>query len=184
MFVLNVDKIRARMAELNIPSIEHLARRIHVHRNSLGRYFCGAPVLPGSISRMLEDLSLDSAAALRSTRERTEVDSEPIAPLIDRLTEKLPKAAYALFGSRASHRARKYSDFDIGVFSIEELSLETYLALIDEKEAFEESSPYFVDLVNLNRADAEFLRNIKADMRFLGGRHSDWVGLLKRISAA
>jgi len=45
-----------------------------------------------------------------------------------------------------------------------------------------ERLPTFVDLVNLNRAEPEFLRSISREWQFLAGRHSAWLALRERAA--
>lgn len=59
-----------------------------------------------------------------------------------------------LFGSRANGKAKKFSDFDIGIKGAKPLPLKT-IALI--KEALEDSDlPFEVDVVDLARATEKF----------------------------
>ena len=46
-----------------------------------------------------------------------------------------------------------------------------------------EDMPYMVEAVNLNRADAEFLRNASHGWQFLAGNVSDWVELERKVAA-
>lgn len=63
---------------------------------------------------------------------------------------------FSLFGSRASGKARLFSDYDIGILGRRQVSLET-LAMI--KEALEESDlPYTIDVVDLSAVSQEFKR--------------------------
>ena len=45
------------------------------------------------------------------------------------------------------------------------------------KDDLEEDLPWFVDLVNLNKADNEFLTNIRPDIKFLAGNYRDFAKL-------
>ncbi|TAN57911.1 nucleotidyltransferase domain-containing protein [Patescibacteria group bacterium] len=59
-----------------------------------------------------------------------------------------------VFGSRARGRARKFSDYDIGILGRRPLSSEK-MALI--KDAFEESNlPYRVDVVDFSTVSKKF----------------------------
>lgn len=183
MYVLNLNSIKAAMARRGIRGFTALARRTGVHRNTIGRFvWKREPVLPESVSRILDELELSPAQALERVEERAAdaTASGALAGLVDELVELCPKAAYVLFGSRARGDARRYSDFDIGVFSTEGVQMGQYLGLLDVKERHEDNLPWFVDLVNLNNADVQFLQSIAADLRFLAGRQGDWQALQKR----
>ena len=178
-FVLNRDVIQSAMAKKRIRGLSDLARRTGVHRNTLGRFiYRQLPVLPDSIARVFEELSVSPGDALKRIGDPSPSSTRAIvAEIADKLLAKHHEAAYVLFGSRARNDARKYSDFDIGVFSKDGLPLEKYLSLLDIKGGFEEDQPWFFDLVNLNNADSEFLKNIGPDLQFLAGRHGDWLAL-------
>jgi predicted nucleotidyltransferase len=179
MFVLNRETINKAIRTSGLRNISETAKKIGVHRNSLGRYISGQePVLPESISRLLEFLRLDAGAAIIHRASPCLIsEADPVAALVDELVVAFPEAAYVLFGSRARKDSRRYSDFDLGVYSKNGIKLEKYLWLLEFKERFEEKSPYFVDFVNLNNATADFLKSILPDLQFLGGRHSDWMAL-------
>lgn len=181
MFVLERSTVLAAMRRRGFRTVSALADHLGVHRNSLGRYLAGEPVLPDSVSKLLQLLALDVGQAVKIA-EDPRFEGEEISTLIDELLVRQPRAAYVLFGSRARGRAQRYSDFDVGVFSKGGISTETYLRLLETKEDFEEQSPFFVDLVNLSRASQDFLRGISKDLIFLAGRQTDWLEL-KRISA-
>jgi len=68
-----------------------------------------------------------------------------------------------IFGSRAKEKARKYSDYDIGISG--KRPLPSYLKVLIE-EALEESDlPFKVDIVDFSKVSKDFkkvaLKNIK-----------------------
>ena len=140
-------------------------------------------MFPESVSRLLDLLGVEIEKAIIRDPSTVQIQTEAIAGLIDSLLSADSKVAYVLFGSRARNRARRYSDYDIGIFSADGIDLERYLKLLGIKEEAEDDLPFFIDLVNLNNADDEFLRNISGDLQFLAGRHSDWIALRKRSAA-
>ncbi len=181
MFVLNVAAIRAAMKRKGICSVERLAQKVGLHRNSIARYMTGKEsVFPDSIGRVLEALEIEPCNAVCIKAPPEAASNDALSPLLDELMATLPNCAYVLFGSRSRGSAKQYSDFDIGVFSLAGLSLDNYLKLVEIKERHEDTLPYFVDLVNLNSADANFLHAIAPDIKFLSGRRSDWLELKRR----
>ena len=59
-----------------------------------------------------------------------------------------------IFGSRATRKAKKFSDYDIGIFGKKSVSFET-LGLIDE--AFENSDlPYIINVVDFSMVSSKF----------------------------
>jgi len=50
------------------------------------------------------------------------------------------------------------------------------------KDEYMEDEPFFVDIVNLNRADDDFMRDISRNWQFLSGRLSDWIDLQRKAA--
>ncbi|NLD28056.1 MAG: nucleotidyltransferase domain-containing protein [Myxococcales bacterium] len=108
---------------------------------------------------------------------------EKIAPIIDRLHEEFPDVTFILFGSRAKGTAAKYSDWDIGALRAGGLPHDEYKKVLIRKDELVEDFPYFVDMVNLDRADAAFLREASRGWVFLTGRLADWIEFKKGVAA-
>lgn len=70
-----------------------------------------------------------------------------------------------IFGSRAKERARKFSDYDIGIVGKRPLSFEK-MALIED--ALEESDlPFRVDLIDFHSVTKEFKKSAAAKIRMI-----------------
>ena len=81
--------------------------------------------------------------------------------VLDILRAHLPAAAVWVFGSRATGRARRYSDLDIAIDAGRRLSLDETAILA---ETFGESDlPYRVDIVDWQAIDHRFRRLIAAE---------------------
>ena len=82
--------------------------------------------------------------------------------VLDVLAERLPRSALVwVFGSRATGRARRYSDLDLAIDAGRPLTLDEAAILRDD---FEESDlPYRVDLVDWRAIDDRFRRLIAAE---------------------
>jgi predicted nucleotidyltransferase len=80
----------------------------------------------------------------------------------DILNAHLPcRAQIWVFGSRATGRARRYSDLDLAIDAGRRLTLDEYAILT---EAFSESDlPYRVDIVDWNAIDEHFRCLIEAE---------------------
>lgn len=102
--------------------------------------------------------------------------------LIDELHARFPEVTFVLFGSRAEGRARRYSDWDIGVYSREGVSHARYRAIVRAAREAMDATPYLVDVVNLNRAEPEFLLEIAKHWRFLTGWRRDWEELRRKAA--
>ena len=97
---------------------------------------------------------------------RIDVSPEHRRIVLDLLAEYLPKAGKVwVFGSRATGRARRYSDLDLAIDAGRRLTLDECAILA---EAFEESDlPYRVDIVDWHAIDDRFRSLIKAERVFL-----------------
>jgi predicted nucleotidyltransferase len=72
-----------------------------------------------------------------------------------------------LFGSRARGTARKYADFDIGIYMKTPLSWRRFSVWKTQVE--EIAWPYRIDLVDLGRAPSDFWDTIQDEMIVLHG---------------
>lgn len=181
MYILDSQEFRRRLKEQGYPSIGALAKSLGIHRNTVYHYLSGNGVFPDALEKILLALKLEPTKALKQTGQTAVFKTEAIAPLIDRLHQAFPDVTFVLFGSRTRPKHHKYADWDIGVFSTEGLSHEAFLRIVFAKSELEEDSPYFIDLVNLNRAGKEFLSEISKDWMFLTGKRQDWIELNKKI---
>ena len=181
MYRLNTDKFRAALHRSGYRSIKDLAAQLGIHRNAIYYYLNGRNVLPDVIARVLDAVSLPPGEAF----ERIETlpgEQLPasVAKLVDNLQTAFPRTTFILFGSRASGRARRYSDFDIGAYRQDKIETDEYLDMIALKNDLEEQCPYFIDLVNLTAADLPFLAGIRDSLVFLGGKQTDFLDLRMR----
>ena len=180
MLVLDKERFRHALKEKGYHSIQELAETIGVHRNTLQYYLSERPLLPEPLVKAFKSLDLAASDVLIDKKEDESAPDDVIAPLIDPLHAEFPGVTIVLFGSRTQKRAHKYSDWDIGVFSGGGLSHSDYLKIRKRAGDMAEDLPYFVDLVNLNRADGPFLAAISRSWRFLTGKLGDWAELQRR----
>lgn len=66
-----------------------------------------------------------------------------------------------LFGSWARHEEKHSSDIDIAIEPTNEIPLSKWTNLVDRVE--ESTIPYKVDIVNLNNASKELIKNVKKE---------------------
>ena len=86
-----------------------------------------------------------------------------------------------MFGSRAREDFKRFSDYDLGLYSSTELEFSEYSKLLNIVAEFKESALEEVELVNLNNADKQFLLNISSDLKFVGGSYKSWSKLLTKL---
>ena len=85
--------------------------------------------------------------------------SEKHRAIVDNILKSVPYSFY-VFGSRVKGTAKPFSDLDLAV---EETLLMRERSLLETM--FEESDlPFKVDLIELEKVDKEFVKNIKPDL--------------------
>lgn len=183
MYVLNQSAFKHALAKEGYRSGKELAERLKIHRNTVGAYLQGKGVLPEAFEQIIRALKLHPAEALIDIAEDADVDTiSRIMPLVAALAQRLKDCSVFLFGSRAKRSAAKYSDFDLGIYSSRSLSHKEFRELVKVKDDYEEQLPYFVDLINLNSANSQFLAGIIDDLILLSGNYSDLIKLKAVVS--
>lgn len=180
MHIIDNQRFEKALKENGYATIGELAKDLGIHRNTIHHYLSGESVFPSSLEKIFQRLKLRPEEILVQTEESHQGGVEPIASLVDLLQKICSSAAFVLFGSRAKEKSKKYSDWDIGLFCTEGLDHKLYRKMRQAKEEFEESTPYMIDLVNLNRADNEFLKTARRRWQFLGGSLKSWLALNKK----
>lgn len=183
MQIVDNKRFAKAMKDKGYSSIGEFAKRLGVHRNTIHYYLSGHGVFPQAFEKIMKALDLKPSDILIDDGISTGSSFEQIASLIDELHTEFPQVSFVLFGSRSRGEAAKYADWDIGVFSDKGLSHETYRRVVRRKNELIEDLPFFVDIVNLNRADENFLAEISKEWRFLAGRLSDWIKMQRKAAA-
>lgn len=181
MYILDEHQFQTQLKKKGYRSISQLAKNLGIHRNTIHHYLSGNSVFPEKLDAIFLALDLDFKEAIVKRQKFTEDIAAPIAKVIDELHAKFPEATFILFGSRAQGTARKYSDWDLGVFCRKGLPHEVFCKIRRKKIEFEEKSPYFIDLINLNRGDQDFLKEVSQHWIFLTGKRQDWIELQKKV---
>ena len=177
MHILNHELFSEALKASSFKTIKNLAAHLGIHRNTIQHYLAGAAVIPDALDRALETLGLNPSRAFIKKTPGANVKFKEIAPIASAVSDKFPDVILVLFGSRARGTNRKYSDFDLGVYSSKSISHREYTQMIAIKESIEEDLPFFVDLINLNSADTDFIKEISKDWIFLSGNIKHWIDL-------
>ena len=180
---LTIDTARLRKAiqDRGYSSAMEFAEAVGVHRNTLGNYLSGRTALPSGLGRILTALDLDPADVLSLPIRRRQVPGLTVTDLVDGLAEIAPRGAFVLFGSRARGTAKPYSDYDIGFFATDSIDFAVFSRMLDRVAEWSETSLVTVQLVDLSRADPEFLAGIVDDAVFIGGSYAVWCELLRKM---
>lgn len=181
MHIINPERFRQALHEKGYRSIGELARRVGIHRNTIHYYLSGNDVFPEKLEQIMAALDLDPSDLIKKTPSPQLPRVAPIAPIIDTLVSEFPAVTFILFGSRATGKNRKYSDWDIGVTKKGVLDHEEHRKISIRCDDLTEDFPYFVQIVNLDRADRDFLRCASQGWKFLAGHLENWVDLHKRV---
>ena len=177
---LQTERLEQAMREHGFESVRAFADALGVHRNTVHNYLHGRATLPDAFVRMLVALDLDPGEVLRLRRPSVHVPALRVADLVDELAAVLPEAAIVLFGSRARGDAKPHSDYDLGVFRSGPLEFTEYSRALDVVEEWNERSLSRAQLVDLVRADPDFVVDIADDLRFLAGSLRAWCDLLRK----
>lgn len=184
MYIIDHKRFERALKERGFGSIGEFAKALGVHRNTIHHYLSGRGVLPSSVEKAIRLLNLRPQDILIDSEESDRLKIlEVIAAVVDRLHMEFPGVSFVLFGSRARDANQKYSDWDLGAYSSGGLPHETYRKIVKLKNELSEDLPYFIDVVNLNRADGDFLMNVSKDWQFLTGNVSDWIALQRKAAA-
>ncbi|MFA5812736.1 MAG: helix-turn-helix domain-containing protein [bacterium] len=184
MLIIDSKRFYEALKKRGYRSVKELAQAIGVHRNTIQHYLSGQGVFPSSLEKVMKALAVEPADILT---EKTDNADSPvpavIANLIDSLHVEFPAVSFVLFGSRTTGKARRYSDWDIGVYSRHGLDHPTYRKIVLRKDDLAENLPYSVDIINLNNADPQFLRAISRSWMWLAGFNQDWLDLQRKAAA-
>jgi predicted nucleotidyltransferase len=181
-YVLNIDSLTALARQSGFKSLSDLGQHLGFHRNTLGHFARGESIFPKSLHALFTFLGVDGRKHIQLL-EHSKADTT-LAQIVDAILAAAPTCCVTLFGSRSRGTNRPYSDYDLGLFSKSQVSHAQYLELVEVVEEVSEDFPFRVQLVNLCKAENEFLSQIGPDLRFLGGRMSDWIALRKAADGA
>jgi len=178
--VLDTERLQRQIHARGYSTLRDFADAVGVHRNTVGNYLSGKTALPNALARILAALDLAPADVLSLPIRRRQVPGLVLSDLIEELQVTVPETAVVLFGSRARGTAKRYSDYDIGVFSLDALDFPTFSRLLDLVSAWNEESLVTAQLVDLTHAGVDFLTGLAEDFVFLAGSQAAWCGLLRK----
>jgi len=178
--ILDTTRLQLEIRARGFATAQEFADSVGVHRNTVGNYLSGKTALPNALARILTALDLAPADVLSLPVRRRQVPGLALVDLIEQLRSAAPDVAVVLFGSRARGTAKRYSDYDVGIFGSEKFEFAAFSRLLDLASSWNEASLATVQLVDLTPAEAGFLTNLSKDLVFLAGSHAAWCGLLRK----
>lgn len=184
---INDDVLKQALQRQGYKRLSHFAQDQKVNRMTLHHYLKGRGPLPENYYHICDSLGVDPLAFLTPQLESVVAEQEKIQPIIQALLRQQPDLAVGLIGSRARGRAKKYSDWDLGVTrGAKALTPQEGLRLKTLVEDAAENLPWFVDVVNLDQAPLWFLQKIDYQPVYLGGNRAPWeffLGVLHGIQS-
>ena len=167
MELLDKNRLQRYLLASGIPSVLELSRRADLNKNTLLPYLQGRRgIYAEPISKIAAVLGIDPGdlCAARSSGNFFERAARFLESRIG------PDRCIVLFGSRSRNSAKPYSDFDLGIFSLnEKLSADRYLILKSDLEDHLDDEAYGADLQNLDQAPNWFLESIGNDLKLAAG---------------
>lgn len=173
-------KFKQRLLERGFRNLAHFSQKTGIHRNTLQNLLSGKNVFAHSFQEVTEQLEVDPLELIvPQTKFGMKIPYvEELAPIVSKLIKMEKKLAVILIGSRAQKKAKKYSDWDLGVVRHPKpLSGREYLRLKGMVEEWSEDLVRTIDLVNLDQAPRWFLENLKEKIVFLDGNEEAFIYL-------
>lgn len=175
---LDASRLQSEIHKRGYSTVQDFADAVGVHRNTVGNYLAGKTALPAALTKILLALDLAPADVLSLPFRRRQVPGLMISDLTESLRAAAPQAVFVLFGSRARGRAKRHSDYDVGVFCCEGLEFALFSRLLDQVGVWNQDSLATAQLVDLTRADGALLQGLSEGVEFLAGSHAAWCELL------
>lgn len=163
-YVVNEEGLKKMVLEQGYKGLTSFSRACGLHRNTLTGLVRGKSVFLSSLQKIAERLKVDPLELIVpvSLLGLSIPNMNEIRPVVAWLLQENKEMAVVLLGSRASGRAKRYSDWDLGIFSHHQpIGGHQYLRLKRRVEEMTENLVRIVDLVNLNQAPAWFLKNLQ-----------------------
>lgn len=183
-YVLNREVFQAAMASRGFRSTADLAANLGIHRNSISNYLNGSPVFPEVLHKILNVLRIDIANALKLEAPSLCEGASTVATLVDQIAAQEALSCVVLFGSRARGTPKRFSDYDLGVYSEKVLPFSKFSEMLPLVDDWNESHMQTAQLTNLSLAEPSFLEEIGPDLRLLAGSYVAWLGLLKKAEVS
>ena len=183
-FILNRENFLAALSRGGYGSVTELAGALGVHRNSLSNYLNGGQVFPEVLEKALLALRIDPASVIKLA---TPIEGDParvVGELSDRIARKDPYCCIVLFGSRARGRHKRFSDFDLGVYTRTGIPFSEFSSMLSCVDDFNDATMNTVQLTNISDADEAFLKAIGPDLQFVAGSHVAWTALVDKVRGA
>lgn len=183
MYRINEEKLKDLIKARGYENIKAFAHKIGIHRNSIHQYLSGKSVFPKNLDLIMDRLGISPFEIIEKVEQNDVHSVLPVSPYVDEMSLKFPEVTFILFGSRAKLTNHKYSDWDIGVYSLKGIDHETFIKMKIASRDLEDRTPFMIDLVNINSAPEHFLKESSKSWCFLAGRRYDFEILNKELKS-
>ena len=172
--MIDTLKLKQICDEQGIASSSELAVRSGIHRNTVSGIFLGkVSPFSNSFLKIAETLEINPKELIIN-EDNNSFETQAKQIILKNLKQD-QDIAFFIFGSRASRKARKYSDIDIGISGgPERISAERFLNMKEKFSEIFEDFPIKVDLSNFDDAPDWFLSELKQIPIFLCGDLNDF----------
>lgn len=185
-YCLDAEKMNNLLRKRGFASLAEFARTHRLNRATLHHYIKGqGGPFPESYYAICNALKADPLSLLVPVTEVQLANISEMMPIIKNICLADEKVAVGLLGSRARDKARKYSDWDIGITrgsnplgGVEFLRLKRHADEAIDRLARE------VDILNLDAAPDWFLRGIDYTPVYLAGDTNAWAFFLGVLHGA
>ena len=118
-YSLDQKKFKRRLLSLGYKNLYDFTAKNGIHRNTLNDLLKGKSVFLNSFEKIVKKLGIDPMELLvaKSQLSHPIPNIDEIKPIVAALVKKNKKMAVLLIGSRSREKAKKFSDWDIGLFS-------------------------------------------------------------------
>ena len=149
------------------------SRAAGIHRNTILGYLNGTKsVFADALIRITDYLGVDPLNLIvsKSIEPAAENELKELKKIIAKIQNSNPDCCFMLLGSRASGKAKKFSDWDIGITGgSKPIQSSPYLKMKEELEAATDDFVRGVDLINLDQAPIWFYQGIDYQPAYLMG---------------
>ncbi len=187
-YCLSENKLLRAIKGQGYKNIGDFTRAYGINRTTLAHYFEGRGPLMAPFEKICTALNFAPTELLEIQLPEAIAGVDEIHPLVTTLAEANPLVAIALFGSRASGKNQKHSDWDLGVTAGKVLlTAEVFLKIKALADDLSEDLGHGVDVVNFDAAPNWFFLEMKKPPLYLAGNQQAWTyfeGILHGLSKA
>jgi hypothetical protein len=176
---IKIDKVKLEqcMASSGVNSFSALAIASGLHRNTIYPYVRGE-LSPFTEAYLSICKALDTAP-MSLLSEETSDDLKEIIETLKKVTNRSTrnncKIGAFLYGSRVTGKARKYSDYDIGLTGGEvPLFWQDFLDIKEQCDSSFDNLPVKISILNFDEAPSSFFDDFDSPVKYLCGDYASF----------